>query len=216
MSLLPRHARRAERLLPWHRLWTPRGAPVDVEDGGFLAERETSRYWSKNMGLKTLDELDQVPCLLALGDPGLGKSWEIGEYATRLKVKLDAAAGTGLSAGEADALLAFDATEFDSTEALRARVFGDPVFTRWRSGSGLLYLVIDSLDEARVDRDLLSAALLDEFESLPVERLRVRIACRTAVFPRNSAMDSAAGSRRQVGPRRTNRWTTKRWTDSNR
>lgn len=135
------------------------------------------------MGLKTLDELAEVSCLLALGDPGLGKSWEIGEYATRLKAKLDATAGTGLSADETDALLAFDATEFESTDALRARVFGDPAFTRWRSGSGLLYLVIDSLDEARVDRDLLSGVLLDELESAPVERLRLRIACRTAVFP---------------------------------
>lgn len=180
MPLLLRHSRRQGRL-PWHRLWTARGTPVDADGGGFLAERTQSEFWSRNTHLRTLDELDEIPCVLALGDPGLGKSWEVGEYATRINERIQSARVAASANVDPDLLLAFDATEFESVETFRRIVFGDAL-TSWRTGSGLLYLIIDSLDEAR-DLDTISHALLDELLTIPVARIRLRIACRTAVVP---------------------------------
>ncbi len=48
----------------------------ETDGRGFLARREDSQFLSINAHLKSLDELGEVQCLLALGDPGLGKSWK--------------------------------------------------------------------------------------------------------------------------------------------
>lgn len=181
MPLLQRHLRR-EGGLPWHRLWSGRGASVELEGSGFLAERRQSEYWSQNIDLKTLDELDASLCVLALGDPALGKSWELGNYTKRISDQIAASMAQGVRADQATVLLAFDATELDSVEMLDTKIFSGPL-ADWRSGSGLAYVVIDSLDEATVNLDALSHALLDRLEDLPIERLRLRIACRTAVVP---------------------------------
>jgi hypothetical protein len=181
MPLLQRHLRR-EGGLPWHRLWSARGASVEIEGSGFLAERRVTEFWSQNTALKTLDELDSALCILALGDPALGKSWELGNYTKRISDQIAASSVGGTSPGEASILLAFDATEFESAEMLETKVFGSPL-SDWRGGTGVAYVIIDSLDEASVSLDTLCHAILDKLDDLPVERLRLRIACRTAVVP---------------------------------
>lgn len=150
---------------------------------GFLAEPDERGFsHQQNEHLRTLDDLDPIPCVLALGDPGLGKSWEVEAYVTRLAERVRASEIAG-NAGAVAAILDIDATEIDSRDALRANVFDAPAFQEWRSRSGILHLIIDSFDEARIPLPLLSDLFVDGLEDVPVERLRLRIACRTAVVP---------------------------------
>jgi len=68
-------------------------------------------------------------------------------------------------------------------EGLRQQVISAPTVTAWREGDGELVLFLDSFDEAREERGALVRMLLEELAQLPRERLRVRIACRTADWP---------------------------------
>ncbi len=176
MPLLQRHSRRIERF-DWKRYWLPRGEPV-VGDGGFVAEPRSFRFLVPvNNHLKTLDELDEVRCLLLLGDPGLGKSYDIGEYVARLTARLQTAQAPTFE------IIACDISEFDDREQIRRTIFESAAIQAWKQSNSLLYLVLDSLDESLIPLGPLCTFLLDQLEGLPLGRCRLRIACRTSEMP---------------------------------
>jgi len=191
VSLLARYQRRAPHHAPWHRLWTPRGAAIDEDGVGFLAEPTAGPFAvPRNRHLRALAEFDPVACVVALGDPSLGKSWELEAYVAQLATRLAAPpsphpdASAPEASAEGEHLIAIDAAQLDSMEALHRQLLGADAFVRWCGDPhGTLHLVVDSLDEASMGVDLLCDALLDRFETLSVERLRLRVACRTAVLP---------------------------------
>ena len=76
-----------------------------------------------------------------------------------------------------------DLRAFQTDARLVKAVFEDPVFLDWQKGRHRLHLFLDSLDECLLRIDSVVALLLDEFKRLPIERLSVRIACRTADWP---------------------------------
>jgi hypothetical protein len=172
MNLLDRHGTRAGRLR-WYRLWVSRENEIRLDGAGFLAEPHPSGLLSINRHLATLDQLDVIPCLLLLGDPRLGKSWEIERYAVELRSRL----------GQSAPLIAIDLKNCDARDFLRREVFDTAVLADWRDGTDPLHLVLDSFDEAPIKQHLLTDMLLRELERLPLGRVRLRIACRTAVLP---------------------------------
>ena len=184
MSLLNR-ARRRVNPFPWERYWVERGGSYEADNDGFTIAPGTIHpiLARRNSVLSTLDALDDVRCVLALGDPGLGKSWEVDAYVARLAARREAPTdGTGLASM---ALLAFDLAAFQTHDQLRAAVFDAPECVAWKGdGASVLYLVLDSLDESRMLLTPLCEYLLDQLTGLPLDRLRLRIACRTAVLPR--------------------------------
>src|SRR5450759_2854375 len=150
MTLLTRAAGRADRL-PWRRYWVRRGGTFEVEHGGFLVTPDAPNplYAPRNANLTHLDDLDAVRCVLALGDPGLGKSREFEAYATRLHARISTE-GVGV-AGATPMILAFDVTDFDNREDLRRQVFESRSLVAWKAdGVSILYLVLDSLDESLI------------------------------------------------------------------
>ena len=76
-----------------------------------------------------------------------------------------------------------DLRSFGSETRLEQRLFHSDIFASWLSGRQSLHLFIDSLDEALLRIDTLAALLGEELRKYPVERLSLRIACRTAVWP---------------------------------
>ena len=68
---------------------------------------------------------------------------------------------------------------------MHERVFGSATVQAWIKGDSRLYLFLDGMDEGHMRFENLGLALLNEFTDLPVERLSLRVACRTAVWPRN-------------------------------
>lgn len=164
--------------IPVHRFWTDRDAELRL-DAGYLSDPEGpyAAYLGSNSAV-SLNTLDHTPCLVLLGEPGSGKTTALCGEATRLQ---DASAAVDGDA--AGVVLHADLRDYADVTDLRASVFERPELERWKNGTHRLTLALDSLDEALIEMRKLATRLASELRALPVARLRVRIACRTADWP---------------------------------
>ncbi len=83
-----------------------------------------------------------------------------------------------------------DLRAFSNEVLLCKRVFESPEFIQWEAGNSRLFLHLDSLDEALMRIDTIANLLAAELPNYPTDRLSLRIACRTAVWP-DSALEPA-------------------------
>src|ERR1022692_4738706 len=69
----------------WTRYWYAGQSDLPLDDWGFLPD--PSSRWGSIMypNLVQLDALKDVPCLILLGEPGLGKSAVVQEHVTALR-----------------------------------------------------------------------------------------------------------------------------------
>lgn len=134
-------------------------------------EHRWHRQWVAENKAKSLDALDEAPCVVLLGDPGMGKSTEMRNLRERMSQTSD--------------VLWIDLKAYGSEDRLTKKINEDPLFVSWRRGSGLLYLLLDSLDEGRHFIRNLDSLLLDQLENCrgQLSRLRLRLACRSAEWP---------------------------------
>ncbi|MDG2990449.1 hypothetical protein L3556_05805 [Candidatus Synechococcus calcipolaris G9] len=158
----------------WKRFWCPRSGTINLADGGFLYDPDTE--WGKacNPDLVSLEAIADVPCLVLLGEPGIGKSQEL----ENLK------AFTDTKICDSSQVLELN---LRSCTNLKEDLFKDETFTDWLKGSCHLYLFLDSLDEGILNIPTLAAGLVDELKKSKyqnhIDRLHLRLACRTFVFP---------------------------------
>jgi len=157
----------------WKRYWCPRHESYQLTEDGFLADPEELWAAMQNPALHTLDAASQIHCLALLGEPGIGKS-------NALNAELD---GIRKGAGQGDTLQFVDLRSIGSEERLFRKIFEDPAFINWTTGTHRLHLFLDSLDECSLHVPTLAQILIDELKSYPVSRLSLRIACRTANWP---------------------------------
>ena len=156
----------------WKRFWISQTGLLDLSDAGFLRDPET--YSFEGDALKTLAELDSYPALALLGEPGIGKS-------DALKLEHERLSSLG---NEHDIISVHVNLNISSSEDWLCRqIFESSEVKSWKEGDGRLYLLLDSLDEAMIQIKPLVYRLVHEFRHLPTDRLSVRIACRTAVWP---------------------------------
>jgi len=158
----------------WKRFWCPRGASVVLTGGGFLFDPESEYGSHVQPHIITFEQIAAKPCLILLGEPGIGKTTalERDRHETEERVK---------RAGET--LLWRNLNAFQSDSLLVRSIFEDSSFIAWRNGMGILHLFLDSLDECLIRIDAIAALLAQEFSHCPIDRLCLRIACRTAVWP---------------------------------
>jgi predicted NACHT family NTPase len=114
--------------------------------------------------------------LILLGEPGIGKS-------TALRDEYDRSIAKSASTG--DQVVWVDLRSYQTDQRLHDSVFASPAVRSWVVGSNQLQLFIDSMDEALIRIDNIGPVLLTELKELPISRLNVRIACRTADWPRS-------------------------------
>ncbi len=155
----------------WPRFWIPLGAPLDLSDAGFLSDPSDSHGPDRPV---TLPALEGRRSLALLGEPGIGKSTTLKEEADRVE------------ASSKDGVLQssyIDLRSFSSEAFLFQRVFENEKMTRWKSDGSHLFLHLDSLDEALLRIDSIANLIASELPKLPTDRLSIRIACRTAVWP---------------------------------
>lgn len=162
----------------WRRFWCLPTASVALTPEGFLTDPEDSSLLpvSANPAAMPFDGIDEIPCLALLGEPGMGKSAEIANQAIQQRSR-------------GDAVLAFHLRDYQSDLMLRHDIFEHPDFRSWAVGDGLLTLFLDGLDEGLLSIKQLATLLPAQLGRFPVDRLRLRIACRTAEWP--SALDLA-------------------------
>ncbi|PYT57412.1 MAG: hypothetical protein DMG35_20320 [Acidobacteria bacterium] len=157
----------------WKRFWSLREETVDLSDGGFLSDPDSK--WGKyyNPNLVTFEHLAEVLCVALLGEPGIGKSWSLNHYSATLRSSLR----------NNEKLVYLDLRSFGNEQRLVEELFESADFDAWRKGDGVMHLLLDSLDECLLRIDNVAALLADELPKEPVDRLRLRIACRTVPWP---------------------------------
>lgn len=158
-----------ERNYNWERFWCPPDSGVRVSEEGYL--------WvpgAYNPNIVTFEQIMHVPCLALLGEPGIGKSRILEREFDALKTALS---------GRDESAIFLNLRSYGNEDRLVRALFDTPEFTQWVRGSHRLHMFLDSLDECLLRIDTVAAILVDELKKYPVERLYLRVACRTAEYP---------------------------------
>lgn len=161
----------------WHRFWVPENAPLQLEDDAFLPDPGDKFFGPQNPDAAHLLQLQGEPCLILLGESGLGKTRAVQADFARLK------AGW---AGGPDRGALIDIGSVTSDVGLRSKLLDHAEIRTWRaSADGTMHLYLDSLDEAVAANSKAHKVLIETLKEFPVSqgRLRLSMACRTDEFP---------------------------------
>ncbi|MDI6781613.1 MAG: hypothetical protein QME49_05890 [bacterium] len=55
----------------WKRFWCPRGANINLSDGGYLSDPDSKWGHILNPKVVPFESIDKIPCLALLGEPGI-------------------------------------------------------------------------------------------------------------------------------------------------
>ncbi|MCX6590636.1 MAG: hypothetical protein NTZ56_03845 [Acidobacteria bacterium] len=150
------------------RFWVEREGSLDLSDQGFLVDSGSETAAS------SFESLAGTPCWVLLGEPGMGKSTVLRGECERTHAALS----------DEDQTHFIDLAAHSSDVGLRAALTGSPQWAAWRDSQSILYLHLDALDEGRLFVSNIANILLDVLRNVPIERLFLRISCRTAEWPR--------------------------------
>ncbi len=159
----------------WQRFWCPRDGSFSLADDGYLVDPTSEFGRTYNPDVMSFGELAPTPCLVLLGEPGMGKSDTLAREHSAAQERADRV--TTLPP------LWVDLRSYGSEDRLFRCLTGAPEIRRWADGDTILELFLDSLDECLLRVDTLAALLPEALARLPVDRLRLRVACRTADWP---------------------------------
>ncbi|HEY0477793.1 MAG TPA: hypothetical protein VGD37_09725 [Kofleriaceae bacterium] len=148
----------------WRRFWCARDGSYSLADDGFLVDPETE-YGRHVHDIVALDRLTEVPCLVLLGEPGIGKSTVVQQEVQRL-----------IDDGRHAALA--DLSRTNGPDALYRTIERACV-----TNASPIYLFFDALDEGLARNPALASDLVDSIDKLGVSRVRIRITCRTLEWP---------------------------------
>lgn len=166
------------------RFWCHREGTYALDDHGFLRDPDATWFGSQsaNPGVVRTDELGDHRCLVLLGEPGAGKSTIL--------------SAPGLLVASEVTIVSIDLAGYGSEDRLVRDIVSDPSIVAWSAGTGGLCLVLDSLDEAQARIPHVGAVIADCIRRLPHDRLRLRVACRTADWPMGleQALDEIFGA----------------------
>jgi len=158
----------SKHIYKWNRFWCPRSGNINLADDGYLYVPDA------DPDLMTLEAIADVPCLVLLGEPGIGKSQELKNLKDLTANKI------------CDTSQVFE-LNLRSCTNLKEDLFKDEAFTDWLGDTYHLYLFLDSLDEGLLSIPNIATGLIDELKKQKyqhhITRLHLRLACRTFVFP---------------------------------
>lgn len=159
----------------WKRFWYRQGTSFQLTDGGYLADPDGRWGGYLNAAAVAFDQLKQIPCLVLLGEPGIGKTRALAEARRQNEHE---------AADSGDAVQWFDLHAYQSDTRLESTILGDETVRNWLAGSHQLHLYLDGLDEALLRIETVTDLLSQVLEGLPRERMLLRIACRGDDWPK--------------------------------
>jgi predicted NACHT family NTPase len=162
------------KIYNWKRFWCTRTGKLNLSDSGYLFDPQSEFGNIYNPDVFPFEKIATFHCLGLLGEPGIGKSTTMWNQKETINARVAEAGDTSQWV---------DLKAFQTDARLVKAIFEDPVFLNWKKGNHRLHLFLDSLDECLLRIDSVVALLLDELKRWPIERLSVRIACRTADWP---------------------------------
>src|SRR6266850_2532520 len=157
-------------LFQWKRFWRPREAALNMMDGGYLCDPDSPYGAHVNPELKTIEQLFELPCLVLLGEPGIGKSYTLSVLDDPKR----------LAARRGDAVRRIDLSTCSSADAL-SRDFADVMLGGGGRGtSGIVHLFLDNFDEASLNRRVLVGTVEAALRGQDLSRTLLRIVSRSA------------------------------------
>lgn len=174
----------ATKHYPWSRYWTGSGTHFWLDADGYLSLPDAGRaslYRPEELP-RPLEGLEGVPCLVLLGEPGMGKTTAMEAYEGDLRRRGERVLSAPLGSLTAD-------------DGLQRRVFSHVEFARWQEGEERLWVLLDSLDEGLVVEPGVADAICDrlgDFDEATRQRIRVRVTCRDGDVPARFTADLAS------------------------
>jgi predicted NACHT family NTPase len=151
---------------------------MPLSDGGYFPDPDSEYARWLNPEATTFESIDHYPCLVLLGEPGIGKSTAMDAACQHQNDKV--------KEGRANAeILILNLRSYRENESLINDLFESQIFKTWLSGSDRLVIFLDSYDECLLELKKLGQLLADQLQKYKsqIGRLYLRIACRTAVWP---------------------------------
>jgi hypothetical protein len=179
---------------PWQRFWVPRGSDFPLDSDGFLLDHALNerRTLGKVALLRSTETLES-DCVAFLGEPSSGKSKTIGVEG------LDRNAIEELAKRQGDLALWIDLRDFDSGTHFRDAIASEAPIRTWQTQKHQrLFLFLDSLDECRLSIPTISNLIIRQLRLLPIDRLKLRIVCRTGEWPTFLELELQKLYRRQL------------------
>lgn len=155
----------------WERFWINRGKTYHSDHLGFLYD-PLGRY-SPNYECKSFNDLQEMPLLFLLGEPGIGKSKTIEQLYSELK-------------NSQQNVHLINLRLVNDAETLQNLIFQDLYVQAWQHSDTNLELFLDSYDEGVLGFENITAHIINSFQKIPKEKLntlKLRIVCRTAELP---------------------------------
>lgn len=153
------------------RFWCQRDGEYALDDEGYLADPDAARP-QQHPAVRSTARLLPFHALGLLGEPGAGKSTELGFLASAIQ--------DGYSD---DLVLHVDLADYGSEDRLVAECLRGDEIEGWRAGDGNLWLLLDGLDECQLSIPRVGTLVAKQMSSWPTDRLRLAIACRSALWP---------------------------------
>jgi predicted NACHT family NTPase len=160
----------------WKRFWCPWENSINLSDGGYLYDPESDIGHIYNPHVIPFESIAMVPCLILLGEPGIGKTYAMRAEKEAIDIRVEEGGGKTLW---------MDLRAYGSEDRLIHNLFESTEFVSWVNDKHQLHLFLDNLDECLLRINTLSALLAEELKKYPIERLYLRIACRIAEWPRS-------------------------------
>ncbi len=155
----------------WQRRWKPIDIGGSDGTGETAKAREVKALWELQFTTDgvSFDEIRHVPCLILLGEPGMGKT-----YAIEQEYKLS----RSRESGSLHTSQFIDLSGSGSKVEVRDQLFGTDWFESWKLGKYGLTLFIDSVDQAGIPPRKIVSVIANELGNADVGRLRLRLVCR--------------------------------------
>jgi hypothetical protein len=155
------------------RFWYERSVGAEVgtqffDSKGYLVEPFSDPFVASV--LVPFSVISAYPCLVLLGDPGMGKTTALQAECKRIE------------ATKSDYRTCwFDLADHSDEGTLRHQLFDNKSIAHWKNDNSTLHLFLDSLDECQLRIETIAKSLIAELRGFdyPLDRLRLRIICRT-------------------------------------
>src|SRR6266508_985723 len=138
-----------EKEYKWERFWCRSDKAYSLADEGFLVDPESSWGKSLNPFAIKFQEFSELPCLILLGEPGMGK--------TNVLKKVYSEHQTN----ELEKKVWIDLRSYGSDSRLVSEINSNLEIQEWMKGDYRLTLFFDSLDECLLNVKTVSTVLVE-------------------------------------------------------
>ena len=145
----------------WNRYWYLREIDLNWVDGYLFPPHGE---YNLNQNLKTFEEITDIPCLILLGEQGIGKSY----FFEKLKQQ------------ENSYSIFIQLKEYSSEDRLVKDLMENPKVLAAKKTDSKLFIFIDSLDEALSNIKSMPALLIKFVEKNRSDKFFLRIFCRSS------------------------------------